>query len=154
MRWFIGILVVLALALFIQSGLLAYAAYVLLGVLLLTRLLTREGLHHVEAERTVSAEEVEAGERIEVEVTVRNSGRLPLPWVLLEDQLPGYALRQRPPRLKVKGKRLQIRMLRPGHETTLKYKIECTNRGFYQVGLLALESGDLFGLHRRYRVVA
>ena len=35
MRWFIGILLVLAVALVIQSGLLAYAAYVLLGVLLL-----------------------------------------------------------------------------------------------------------------------
>jgi uncharacterized protein (DUF58 family) len=154
LRWLLGVLAVLAVALVIQSGLLAYAAYVLLGVLLLTRLLTREGLHHIEAERTVSAEEVEAGERIEVEVTVRNAGRLPLPWVLLEDQLPGYALRQRPPRLRVKGKRLQIRLLRPGQETTLRYKVECANRGFYQVGPLVLESGDLFGLHRRYRVVA
>ncbi|HEX4588552.1 MAG TPA: DUF58 domain-containing protein, partial [Gemmataceae bacterium] len=154
MRWFLGIIAVLAIALVIQSGLLAYAAYVLLGVLLLTRVLTREGLHRVEAERTVSAQEIEAGERIEVEVTVRNAGTLPLPWVLLEDQLPGFALRQRPPRLRVKGKRLQIRLLRPGQTTKLRYKVECTNRGFYQVGPLVLETGDLFGLHRRYRVVA
>src|SRR6516225_7024664 len=117
MRWLFGILAVLALALVIQSGLLAYAAYVLLGMLLVTRLLTREGLQHVEAERSVSAGEVETGDRIEVEVTVRNAGKLPLPWVLLEDQLPSYALRQRPPRLKVKGKRLQIRILRAGQET-------------------------------------
>jgi uncharacterized repeat protein (TIGR01451 family) len=154
MRWFIGIIIVLVVALVIQSGLLAYAAYVLLGVMLLTRLMTREGLHHVEAERTVSAEEVEAGDRIEIEVTVRNTGKLPLPWVLLEDQLPGFALRQRPPRLRIKGKRLQIRMLRPAQETALRYKVDCTNRGFYQIGPLVLESGDLFGLHRRYRVVA
>ncbi len=154
LRWLVGVLAVLVVALVIQSGLLAYAAYVLLGVMLLTRLLTREGLHRVEAERSVSATEVEAGDRIEVEVTVRNAGRLPLPWVLLEDQLPGYALRQRPPRLRVKGKRLQIRLLRAGQETTLRYKVDCSNRGFYQVGPLVLESGDLFGLHRRYRVVA
>jgi uncharacterized protein (DUF58 family) len=154
MRWLIGILVVLAVALVIQSGLLAFAAYVLLGVLLLTRLLTRDGLGRVEAQRIVSAEEVDAGGRIDVEVTVRNAGRLPLPWVLLEDQLPAYALVQRPPRLRVKGKRLQIRLLRAGQETTLHYKVECTMRGFYQVGPLVLESGDLFGLHRRYRVVA
>src|SRR5947209_17996726 len=154
MRWLIGILVILAVALVIQSGLLAFAAYVLLGVLLLTRLLTREGLSRVEAARVVSAEEVDAGGRIDVEVTVRNAGRLPLPWVLLEDQLPAYALVQRPPRLRVKGKRLQIRLLRAGQETTLRYKVDCTNRGFYQIGPLVLESGDLFGLHRRYRVVA
>jgi uncharacterized protein (DUF58 family) len=153
-RWLIGILLVLAAALVIRSGLLAYAMYVLLGVLLLTRLLTREGLSRIEAERTCSAEEVEAGERVEVEVTVRNAGRLPLPWVLLEDQLPGYALQQRPPRLRIKGKRLQIRLLRAGQSTTLRYKVDCTMRGFYQIGPLVLESGDLFGLHRRYRVVA
>ena len=41
MRWFLGIIVVLIAALVIQSGLLAYAAYVLLGVLLLRAL----GLH-------------------------------------------------------------------------------------------------------------
>jgi uncharacterized protein (DUF58 family) len=154
MRWLIGILVVLVVALVIQSGLLAFAAYVLLGVLLVTRLLTREGLSRVEAVRVVSAGEVEAGERIEVEVTVRNAGRLPLPWVLLDDQLPAFALVQRPPRLRVKGKRLQIRLLRAGQSTELRYKVECTMRGFYQVGPLILESGDLFGLHRRYRVVA
>src|SRR6516225_9409459 len=148
MRWFLGIIAVLAVALIIQSGLLAYAAYVLLGVLLFTRFITREGLHHVEAERTVSTEEVEAGGRIEVTVTVRNAGRLPLPWVLLEDQLPSFALQQRPPRLKVKGKRLQIRILRAGQETTLRYKVDCTMRGFYQIGPLVLESGDIFGLHR------
>jgi uncharacterized protein (DUF58 family) len=154
MRWFIGIIAVLVAALVIQSGLLAYVAYVLLGILLLTRFLTREGLHHIEAERTVSTTEVETGDRVEVEVTIRNAGRMPLPWLLLEDQLPAYALRERPPRLKVKGKRLQIRMLRAGQETTINYKFDCTNRGFYQVGPLVLESGDLFGLHRRYRVVA
>ena len=154
MRWFIGIIAVLVVALIIQSGLLAYAAYVLLGVLLLTRLMTREGLHHVEAERNVSAEEVEAGDRIAVEVTVRNDGRLPLPWVLLEDQLPAFALRQRPPRLRGQRQTVAIPAAAAGQETTLRYKVDCTNRGFYQIGPLVLESGDLFGLHRRYRVVA
>ena len=36
----------------------------------------------------------------------------------------------------------------------LDYQIDCRMRGYYQVGPLLLESGDLFGLHRRYRVVA
>ena len=34
----------------------------------------------------------------------------------------------------------------------LRYKLEMQMRGYYQVGPLLLESGDLFGLHRRYRV--
>jgi len=33
------------------------------------------------------------------------------------------------------------------------YQLECVRRGYYQLGPLILETGDLFGLHRRYRVV-
>ena len=36
--------------------------------------------------------------------------------------------------------------------TTMEYEIEFKMRGYYQLGPLVLESGDLFGLHRRYRV--
>src|SRR5262245_23514283 len=153
-RWFVGVLAVLAAALVTQSGLLAYAMYVLLGVMLVTRLLTRNGLNCVTVTRTVSATEVEAGERIEVTLAVRNAGRLPIPWVLFEDVLPGFALAQRPPRLRVKGRRIQIKMLRGGQEIEIRYKVDCVMRGFYPIGPLVLESGDLFGLHRRYRVVA
>jgi uncharacterized protein (DUF58 family) len=34
----------------------------------------------------------------------------------------------------------------------LLYQLECNRRGYYQIGPLVLETGDLFGLHRRYRV--
>ncbi|MFO0808265.1 MAG: DUF58 domain-containing protein [Gemmataceae bacterium] len=154
MRWFLGVLAVLLVALVIQSGLLAYAAYVLLAVLLVTRLLTRHGLGVVAATREVSDDEAEVGERVEVALTLKNRGPVPLPWVLLEDLLPDYALAARPPRLKVKGKRLQIRALRSLQKATLKYTVGFHARGFYQIGPLVIESGDLFGLHRRYRVVA
>src|SRR5436305_4782659 len=100
MRWIVGVLLVLAAALVIQSGLLAFAAYVLAAVLLVTRLLTRGGLGVVTATRSMSATEAEAGGRVEVEIRLRNEGKLPLPWVLVEDLLPDHALRQRPPRLR------------------------------------------------------
>src|SRR5262245_54981149 len=131
MRWLLGILAVLAVALVIQSGLLAYAMYVLLGVLLLTRLLTLHGLNRLTADRAVSADEIDAGERIEVEVRLHNDSSLPIPWVLMEDLLPEFALRQRPPRLKVQGKRLAIRLLRGGQSARVKYKLDYTRHGFY-----------------------
>jgi uncharacterized protein (DUF58 family) len=41
-----------------------------------------------------------------------------------------------------------------GHgRAKVDYQIDCRMRGYYQVGPLLLESGDLFGLHRRHRVV-
>jgi uncharacterized protein (DUF58 family) len=43
-------------------------------------------------------------------------------------------------------------MLGSQGKTTLKYEVELQMRGYYQIGPLTLEGGDLFGLHRRFRI--
>lgn len=154
MRWFFGSLILLVAALFLQSGLLAYAMYVLLGVMLLSRWLTRISISDLSAKRRCKRTTAEVGDELTVTLTVTNAGAYPVPWVLLEDLLPKQALDQRPPRLKVKGKRMQVAMLRGGGELKINYKVELLMRGYYQIGPLVMESGDLFGLHRRYRVAA
>jgi uncharacterized protein (DUF58 family) len=154
MRWYIGVILILLAALVLQAGLLAYAMYVLLGVLIVSRLLARTSLDRLTAERSCKRRTAEIGDKVAVRVAVRNGGRLPVPWVLLEDLLPKQALNPRAPRLRLKGKRLVLRMLSPGGETEVQYQVECRLRGYYQLGPLVLEGGDLFGLHRRYRVAA
>lgn len=154
MKWFLGVLLLLLAALLLESGLLAYAMYVLLGLLVVTRVMARSWVRGLGASRQCNRHVAEVGDKVAVEVTVRNSGALPVPWVLLEDVLPEAALRQRPPRLKVKGKRLAIALLRPGGQTVVRYQLVCQQRGYYQLGPLVLETGDLFGLHRRYKVDA
>lgn len=154
MKWFLGVLAFLLIALVLQSGLLAYAMYVLLGVLLLSRFLARSWIGHLTATRECNRLTAEVGEKIAVQVTVQNTGSLPVPWVLLEDLLPRQALDQKPPRLRVKGKRMQISMLAAQQQITLHYQVRCQMRGYYQIGPLVMESGDVFGLHRRYRVEA
>jgi uncharacterized protein (DUF58 family) len=172
MKWFLGVALMLLAALLLESGLLAYAMYVLLGLLVVSRWLARKWIDGLSATRTcrmVNADPLkmldapggegrpigftaDIGDRVAVRLTVRNAGRLPVPWVLLEDLLPRGALDPRFPRLKVKGKRLQISMVRAGGTVEVRYQVECLARGYYQVGPLVLENGDLFGLHRRYRV--
>jgi uncharacterized protein (DUF58 family) len=53
----------------------------------------------------------------------------------------------------VKGHRLAVVMLRPYGRKTLNYQLHFAMRGYYQVGPMVLETGDLFGLHRRFRIV-
>jgi uncharacterized repeat protein (TIGR01451 family) len=151
MRWWIGVTLVLLAALFLQSGLLAYAMYVLLGVMIVSRVLARASVGQLTASRTCDRVNAEIGDKVTVTVKVHNDGRLPVPWVLLEDLLPKEALSPRGPRLKVKGKRLQLRMLRADATATLDYQLQCLTRGYHQIGPVLMESGDLFGLHRRYR---
>jgi uncharacterized protein (DUF58 family) len=153
MKWFAGIVLILLLALLLEAGLLAYAMYVLLGLLVVSRFLAREWIGRLSAEREFHRLTAEIGDTVAVNLTVRNHGWLPVPWVLLEDLLPSIKGQSRGiRRLRVKGKRIQICTLRPAGQITLRYKLEMHMRGYYQVGPLLLESGDLFGLHRRYRV--
>jgi uncharacterized protein (DUF58 family) len=152
MKWYVGAALLLVAALLLDSGLLAYSMYVLLGVLVVSRLLARSWVGNVKAERHCEITTAEVGDLVPVRVVVRNEGKLPVPWLLLEDVITRQALEQRPPRLRVKGKRVSITLLRPGKEVVLRYNLECRQRGYYQVGPLVVEGGDVFGLHRRFRV--
>jgi uncharacterized repeat protein (TIGR01451 family) len=154
MKWFAGALIILLIALFMESGLLAYAMYVLLALLLVSRGLARSWIGGLSATRTCDRTNAEIGDKVKITVTVRNKGRLPVPWVLLEDQLSRQATDRRYPRLKVRGKRVHIGMMSAGGEIVLDYQLECLMRGYHQIGPVVMENGDLFGLHRRFRVDA
>ncbi|HSH93432.1 MAG TPA: DUF58 domain-containing protein, partial [Roseimicrobium sp.] len=93
------------------------------------------------------------GDSITVVITLKNTGPIPIPWVLVEDALSAEALLQRPPRLEVDGPRLLVTQMGPRHEKELRYEITFRQRGYYQIGPLLVESGDLFGLQRRFRVL-
>lgn len=153
MKWLLGALVLLLLGALFQLGLLVYAMYVLLGVLLASRFLAREWIEKLSATRDCGDEIAGIGEKMSIRVTVRNGGWLPVPWLLLEDSLPIEALTKSPPRLGASGPRLMIAHLPARQEKILSYQLQFLRRGYYQIGPLLLESGDLFGLHRRYRVV-
>jgi uncharacterized protein (DUF58 family) len=77
---------------------------------------------------------------------------MPVAWLLLEDLLPRHALIYDPPNLQVSGRRLQLAMFARRGRRTVYYQLRCHRRGYYQIGPLVLETGDVFGLHRRYRV--
>ncbi len=152
MKWFAWSIVVLILALALGFSLLAYAMYALLAVMIVSRLLSRSWAANLSAVRECNRLSANVGERVAVVVTVENRGLLPVAWLMLEDLLPRHALLYEPPNLRVEGRRLQLAMLRSRGRSTLNYQLVCNRRGYYQIGPTVLETGDLFGLHRRYRV--
>jgi len=152
MKWFLGATLLLTLALVFHLGLLAYAMYALLGTMLLSRFLARTWAEHLTAKRECNKLSANIGESVAVMITVENKGALPIAWLLLEDLLPRHALIYEPPSLRVTGKRLQLAMFNSRGRRTFIYQLQCNRRGYYQLGPLVIETGDLFGLHRRYRV--
>src|ERR1700722_4979886 len=152
MRWWLGAIALLAVGIAFQMGLLVYAMYVLLGVMVVSRYLAREWVERITAERECSRLTAQIGDKVAVVVNLRNSGKLPVPWLIVEDSVPKDALAQRPPRIALDGKRVNILKLGVREQKSLLYQVTFLMRGFYQIGPCLLESGDLFGLHRRFRL--
>ena len=133
-------------SLWILAGL---AAATLVG---LNHELAKQWSQSVEALRTGGDRELKIGSRVAVEVRVTNRGRLPVLWLLAEDLLPRWSIRGRVKTLQVEGDRLRVMLLLPGRSRSLRYEVVCHRRGYMQIGPTVLETGDLMGLFRRYRV--
>jgi uncharacterized protein (DUF58 family) len=103
----------------------------------------------------VSVEGVhEIGDSIRLSVELENRGRLAVPWILLEDSIPKAAMQDARPRLKLEGPWMTLTSLKAGEaETVFEYDVTFLQRGYYQFGPLLVETGDVFGLHRRYRLL-
>lgn len=153
MKWYLGAILLLAVGLVFQLGLLVYAMYALLAVLLISRFLTREWTENVTATRGCNRATANVGETAAVVVTLKNEGRVSIAWLIVEDSIPRQALVQRPPRIKMHRKRRKITKLKAGGTVDLRYQVDFLMRGYYQFGPLLVESGDVFGLHRRFRVL-
>jgi uncharacterized protein (DUF58 family) len=154
MKWIAGAMLLLLAGLLLKLSLLVFAMYVLLGALMFSRFFTRAWTDHVSAERFCAQEALEIGQAADMTVRITNQGRLAIPWLLVEDSLPRDALIQVPHRLQAGGSRLALERLRPGASLGLHYQVTFLMRGYYQLGPLCLETGDVFGLHRRFVVLA
>ncbi len=154
MRWILAAIALLIAGIALQLGLLVFAMYVLLGAIVLSRFLAQQWVECLRVERSLNRTTAEIGEKVAVAVDIENSSSIPVPWLLLEDALPNEALAQRPPRLKLEGRRLGLLQLGGKAKKSLLYQLNFAMRGYYQIGPLLLETGDLFGLHRRFKIVS
>jgi uncharacterized protein (DUF58 family) len=153
MKWFVAAMLILLAALAFGLSLLAYAMYALLGVMLVSRWLAWYWVHNLSAVRECNRYAVNEGDMVAVVIELENAGWLPVVWTLVEDMLPRRAFLYRPPSLQVKGQRIQLCWMKGHGRHTMYYQLQCNRRGYHQIGPLIVETGDLFGLHRRYRVL-
>ncbi len=97
----------------------------------------RRALRNLRVERTF-ADHAFWGERVPIDVAVRNTGRLPVPWMEVRESLPS--------RLTAVPLEPEVILLRGGQRWTARYWLLCRSRGYYELGPLRLEAGDLLGV--------
>ncbi|MGQ9914718.1 MAG: DUF58 domain-containing protein [Thermogutta sp.] len=153
-RWAVGAAMLLVIALVLGSAPLAAATYVLLATAVAARLLVRYWAAKVSAVRECNRVDVRIGDKVAFQVELHNHGRFDVPWLMAEDLIPASDLRGVPPRLRLHGQNTAFLRLPKGGSKRLFYQIECMRRGFYRIGPLLAETGDPFGLQRRYRTLA
>ncbi len=154
MKYIVALILLALLAMLLNLTMLVYAFYVIVAMLLISRWVTRDWAEAVEAERVCHSESVAIGGTISVMIKIRHTGRWPITWVLVEDLLEARgARRSRALHFQFPVARLEVLKLNPGEQKQLIYQLKCNKRGYFQVGPLVLETGDMFGLNRRYRVL-
>ncbi|MBI5834900.1 MAG: DUF58 domain-containing protein [Armatimonadetes bacterium] len=141
-RWLALVVGVLALSYVLRAGFATFALYVVLWLLLASRLTVGRGLRSLHHRRLCHRRRAKLGELVDVSIELRHEGRWPLPWVMIEDLTPAALPRT--------GEATRITPLRPGQTVTLRYQLTATRRGYHQIGPLLLETGDLFGLARKF----
>jgi len=143
MFWLAVAVAALGLAFLARSPYMAFALYAFLLLVCLAQVTSRAWLAGLDCERTVSQTTLQQGEDTEVAVSVTNRRGFPIPWIYFEDQYPADFPRE--------GAHARLAVLIPGRSVTLRYRLRCPRRGYHRIGPLLMESGDLFGLQKRFR---
>ena len=137
MRGLLPFLVVLLCVAFVTKvDFFFYLLYTLVGIYVLGRLWARRSLAAVDLSRHHDRR-VFWGERFDVRVNVRNRGLLPVLWMRLADAIPAE--------LAGGGAFRWVLSLLPRERVRLTYSLTGRRRGYYVLGPMATEGGDLLG---------
>lgn len=104
------------------------------------------GVRGLSATRRVSAVRLSSGQSLDVRVTLRNHGWWPIFWLRVTEAYPKRWLFQR-----VEAERWLMPVWR--RELELDFRVSGLRRGVYRIGDTELQTGDLFGLVRRSKVI-
>ena len=133
---FWAVIVLFAIAALMRMDWVYYLVYVVGGVWLFSHWSIRRAFRRLDVRREMHYRAF-AGERIPVTVRIVNRSWLPLPWLMLEERIP----------LDLRDADNYRMVVAVGSKsvTEHRYRLLCKRRGYYPVGPMVLNTGDLFG---------
>jgi uncharacterized protein (DUF58 family) len=120
-------------------------AYLFFAVYLLSRLWTQRTTDHLQIERRFT-DRAFPGDQVTVNVVVQNETWLPIPWLKVHESLPVDLIA--PPFYQ------EVATLNPRERQQFDYTLHCRQRGYYTIGPMTLQTGDLLGITDRRQVTA
>lgn len=135
-------LVLFALAALLRIEFFFTIFYLFIGVYVTARFWSRRTLKNVVVTRSLPGRAF-LGETLTVTLSLDNTGRLPVLWLLLNETFS--TVLATPPFIR------QVISLAGKSRHTLRYTLTARRRGYYQIGPLQLETGDMLGINRGLR---
>jgi uncharacterized protein (DUF58 family) len=118
-----------------------WLGYLMIAVWLIGAATGRLAQRGLVAVRKLSADRVQHGGEVAIEVTVSNTSSLPIPWLVAAESLPAG--------LPMAGLRGRVGPVAGHSSFSFRYTLQAARRGYYQLGPTALRTGDVFGLSRK-----
>ncbi|MCB0037494.1 MAG: DUF58 domain-containing protein [Anaerolineales bacterium] len=131
------IIILLIFAFLLRVDFIFYIIYVCIGVYGWSRWYTPRILKNLAIKRQF-ADHAFLGETVEVTLEVKNDNRLPVPWLEMSESMAVE--------LAMGQTMNHVTALRTGETATFHYQVRGMRRGYYRLGPLRLNTGDLFGL--------
>lgn len=131
----------LSLLLVIAAALRVDFFFTILYLFFIVYLLTRFWIRRAMANLCVRRQFVNRafpGEQVTVNLVVQNTGWLPLPWLATHESLPVQLI--------APAFHREVLSLGPREQKTLRYTLDCRRRGYYPIGPLTMQTGDLLGI--------
>jgi uncharacterized protein (DUF58 family) len=117
--------------------------YLFVGIYILSYLWSRRVLQRLEVQRLMP-QRAFWGDKITVALTLKNHSRLPIPWLMLHEVFPLV--------LASPSFFRQVITLPGQGQHTLEYRLAASKRGYYHIGPLTMQAGDLLGLRQEVAV--
>jgi uncharacterized protein (DUF58 family) len=121
----------------VKGGFALTIIYLFLGIYIISLVWTRQSSRNLSCERKFEKRAF-LGEEVPVRLEIRNSGWLPIPWLLVYESLPvelaaGTSIKR-------------VLSLGPHGHTEVVYNLVAYKRGYYPVGPFTTKLGDTLGL--------
>lgn len=141
MKGFIPLLLlILLVAVLLRVNFIFTVVYFLAAIYILSRLWVRRASRNLRVERNFS-DRAFRNDLVEVTLRVRNNGWLPIPWLRITESMPVQLVTTR--------FQPEAITLGPYDSKEYRYTLHCRERGYYRIGPLVGEGGDLLGLESR-----
>ncbi len=118
--------------------------YLVVGALVAGLWWSKRALAQVKTKRRFTTHAF-LGERIQIDLQVKNKGWLPLPWLEMRETLPVDLVGP--------NSFQSVIHLGPGAEANFEYSVEARKRGYYPIGPLSFSTGDILGLRESLQSV-